>query len=39
MITYRLDETENGTTSFFMGAYGTKTYQFPEGTFNPLRQF
>ena len=32
MITYRPDETGNGTTGFFVGPYGTKTYQFPEGT-------
>ena len=32
MISYRPDETGNGTTGFFVGPYGTKTYQFPEGT-------
>ena len=32
MITYRPDETGNGTTGFFVGPYGIKTYQFPEGT-------
>lgn len=32
MITYRPDENGNGTTGFFVGPYGTKTYQFPEGT-------
>ena len=32
MITYRPNENGNGTTGFFVGPYGTKTYQFPEGT-------
>ena len=32
MITYRPNENGNRTTGFLVGPYGTKTYQFPEGT-------
>jgi len=32
MITYRPDEKGNGTAGYFFGSYGSKNYQFPEGT-------
>nr|WP_051319637.1 DUF2807 domain-containing protein [Planktothrix agardhii] len=32
VISYRPDETGNGTTAFVMMPYGTRTYRFPVGT-------
>ncbi len=32
MISYRPDETGNGTNGFMMAPYGTKSFRFPEGS-------
>jgi len=32
IISYRQDVKGNGTTGYFLGPYGSKTYRFPEGT-------
>ena len=32
VISYRPDETGNGTSGLFLWSYGTKTLQFPAGT-------
>ena len=32
LISYRPDQTGNGTTGFFLISYGTKSLRFPVGT-------